>query len=32
MNFKTESVRFFKKVPQGQFIVVVSDVTLDELD
>lgn len=31
-EFKTESVRFFEEVRQGRFIVVVSDVTLDELE
>jgi hypothetical protein len=28
----TESLRFFEEVRQGQFIVVVSNVTLDELE
>jgi len=31
-EFKTESVRFFEEVRQGQFVVVVSNVTLDELE
>jgi len=31
-EFKTESLRFFEEVRQGQFIVVVSNVTLDELE
>ncbi len=31
-EFKTESVRFFEEVRQGQFILVVSNVTLDELE
>jgi predicted nucleic acid-binding protein len=31
-EFKTESVRFFEEVQQGQFFVVVSNVTLDELE
>jgi hypothetical protein len=31
-EFKTESIRFFDEVRQGQFIVVVSTVTLDELE
>jgi hypothetical protein len=30
-EFMTESVRFFEEVRQGQFVVVVSNVTLDEL-
>jgi predicted nucleic acid-binding protein len=31
-EFKAESVRFFEEVRQGQFVVVVSNVTLDELE
>ena len=31
-EFKTESVQFFEAVRQGQFVVVVSNVTLDELE
>src|ERR1017187_6874276 len=31
-EFKSESVRFFDEVRQGQFVVVVSNVTLDELE
>lgn len=31
-EFRTESVGFFEEVRQGRFIVVVSDVTLDELE
>src|SRR5260370_19145173 len=31
-EFKTESVRFFEEVRQGQFVVVVSNVTLNELE
>lgn len=31
-EFKTESVRFFDEVRQGQFVLVVSNVTLDELE
>ena len=31
-EFMTESLRFFEEVRQGQFIVVVSNVTLDELE
>ena len=31
-EFKAESVRFFDEVRQGQFVVVVSNVTLDELE
>jgi len=31
-EFKTESVRFFEEVRQGRFVVVVSNVTLDELE
>src|ERR1017187_10505688 len=31
-EFKTESVRFFDEVRQGQFLLVVSNVTLDELE
>jgi hypothetical protein len=31
-EFKLESVRFFEEVRQGQFVVVVSNVTLDELE
>ena len=31
-EFKKESFRFFEQVRQGQFVVVVSDVTLDELE
>ncbi|MGA3239458.1 MAG: hypothetical protein ABSG03_24545 [Bryobacteraceae bacterium] len=30
-EFKTESVGFFEEVRQGRFVVVVSNVTLDEL-
>lgn len=30
-EFKTESIRFFEEVRDGEFISVVSDVTLDEL-
>jgi hypothetical protein len=31
-EFKAESVRFFAEVREGQFVVVVSNVTLDELE
>ena len=31
-EFKAESVRFFEEVRQGQFVVVISNVTLDELE
>jgi hypothetical protein len=31
-EFTAESVRFFEEVRQGQFILVVSNVTLDELE
>ena len=31
-EFKTESLRFFEEVRQGQFVVVVSNVILDELE
>lgn len=31
-EFKNESIRFFEEVRQGQFVAVVSDVTLDELE
>jgi hypothetical protein len=31
VEFKEESVRFFEQVREGQFVVVVSSVTLDEL-
>lgn len=31
-EFVKESVRFFEEVREGQFIVVVSNVTLDELE
>lgn len=31
-EFKTESVRFFEEVRQGRFVLVVSNVTLDELE
>ena len=31
-EFETESVRFFEEVRQGQMILVVSNVTLDELE
>ena len=31
-EFKAESVRFFEEVRLGQFVVVVSNVTLDELE
>jgi hypothetical protein len=31
-EFMTESVRFFEKVRQGKFVLVVSNVTLDELE
>jgi hypothetical protein len=30
-EFMTESVRFFEEVRQGKFVLVVSNVTLDEL-
>jgi hypothetical protein len=30
-EFRTESLRFFEEVRSGRFVVVVSDVTLDEL-
>ena len=30
-EFRTESVRFFEEVRSGRFLLVVSDVTLDEL-
>ena len=30
-EFKMESVRFFEEVRQGRFVVVVSNVLLDEL-
>ncbi len=30
-EFRTESVRFFEEVRSGRFVVVVSDVVLDEL-
>ena len=30
-EFRTESVRFFEEVRSGRFVLVVSDVTLDEL-
>ena len=30
-EFRAESVRFFEEVREGRFILVVSDVTLDEL-
>jgi len=30
-EFRAESVRFFEEVRQGLFVVVVSNVTLDEL-
>ena len=32
VEFKDESVRFFEEVRLGQFVVVVSNVTLDELE
>ncbi len=31
-EFKTESIRFFEEVGRRQFVVVVSNVTLDELE
>ena len=31
-EFKTESLRFFEEVRHGQFLLVVSNVTLDELE
>jgi len=31
-EFKTESLLFFEEVGRGQFVVVVSNVTLDELE
>jgi hypothetical protein len=31
-EFETESVQFFQEVRQGQIVVVVSNVTLDELE
>ena len=31
-EFKAESAQFFEEVRQGQFVVVVSNVTLDELE
>lgn len=31
-EFKAHSVQFFEEVRQGKFIIVVSDVTLDELE
>jgi hypothetical protein len=31
-EFETESVQFFEEVRQGQIVVVVSNVTLDELE
>jgi hypothetical protein len=31
-EFRNESVRFFEEVRLGQFVVVVSNVTLDELE
>ena len=31
-EFMAESVRFFEEVRQGQFLLVVSNVTLDELE
>ena len=31
-EFKAERVRFFEEVRQGQFVVVISNVTLDELE
>ena len=31
-EFEAESVRFFDEVRQGRFVVVVSNVTLDELE
>lgn len=31
-EFKIESVRFFEEVREGQFVVVVSNITLDELE
>ena len=30
-EFRAESVRFFEEVRSGRFVLVVSDVTLDEL-
>jgi hypothetical protein len=32
VEFQTESLRFFEEVGQGRFIVVISNVTLDELE
>jgi hypothetical protein len=32
MNSRMRAIRFFEEVRQGQFVVVVSDVTLDELE
>jgi hypothetical protein len=32
VEFSAESIRFFEEVRQGYFVVVVSDVTLDELE
>jgi PIN domain len=31
-EFRTESVRFFEEVRDGRFVLVVSNVTLDELE
>jgi len=31
-EFKTESLRFFDEVREGQFVLVVSNITLDELE
>lgn len=31
-EFKTESLRFFDEVREGRFVLVVSNVTLDELE
>ena len=31
-QFMTESIRFFEEVRQGKFLLVVSNVTLDELE
>jgi hypothetical protein len=32
VEFETESVRFFEEVRQGRIVVVISNVTLDELE
>jgi hypothetical protein len=31
-EFETESIQFFEEVRQGQIVLVVSNVTLDELE